>query len=142
MRAAPWNICAAIWMATSRRSPIITPPSASDSRMTYAKAGPLELRAVTASICLSSSSRQRPTARKISIATSAWASETPASRAMTVIARDAGVSDAHAEVAMEIFRAVGRCLELEDKQMDAVTALNSSGPASPTSSSRRSRTAE
>ena len=48
---------------------------------------------------------------------------------MTVIARDAGVTDAHAEVAMEIFRAVGRCLELEDKHMDAVTSLNSSGPA-------------
>lgn len=48
---------------------------------------------------------------------------------MTVIARDAGVSDAHVEVAMEIFRAVGRCLELEDKHMDAVTSLNSSGPA-------------
>lgn len=48
---------------------------------------------------------------------------------MTVIARDTGVSDAHAEAAMGLFRAVGRCLELEDKHMDAVTSLNSSGPA-------------
>jgi len=48
---------------------------------------------------------------------------------MTVIARAEGVPDAHAEEAMEIFRAVGRCLELEDKHMDAVTSLNSSGPA-------------
>ena len=48
---------------------------------------------------------------------------------MTVIARAPGVSDDHAEVALEIFRAVGRCLELEDKHMDAVTSLNSSGPA-------------
>ena len=30
---------------------------------------------------------------------------------------------------MEIFRCVGRCLEAEDKLMDAVTSLNGSGPA-------------
>jgi pyrroline-5-carboxylate reductase len=48
---------------------------------------------------------------------------------MTVVARGSGVSDAQAEVALEIFRAVGRCLELEDKLMDAVTSLNGSGPA-------------
>lgn len=48
---------------------------------------------------------------------------------MTVIARGAGVTDAEARVASEIFSAVGRCLELEDKLMDAVTSLNGSGPA-------------
>jgi len=48
---------------------------------------------------------------------------------MTVIARAGGVSDAQASVALEIFRAVGRCLEAEDKLMDAVTSLNGSGPA-------------
>lgn len=48
---------------------------------------------------------------------------------MTVIARGAGVTDAQAAVATEIFRAVGRCLEMEDKLMDAVTSLNGSGPA-------------
>ena len=48
---------------------------------------------------------------------------------MTVIARGAGVSDAQAGVATEIFAAVGRCLELEDKLMDAVTSVNGSGPA-------------
>jgi pyrroline-5-carboxylate reductase len=48
---------------------------------------------------------------------------------MTVIARGNGVSDAQANVALEIFRAVGRCLEAEDKLMDAVTSLNGSGPA-------------
>src|SRR4051812_26756153 len=48
---------------------------------------------------------------------------------MTIIARGAGVSDAQAGVAAEIFRAVGRCLELEDKLMDAVTSVNGSGPA-------------
>jgi len=48
---------------------------------------------------------------------------------MTVIARGAGVTDAQAQVATEIFRAVGRCIEMEDKLMDAVTSLNGSGPA-------------
>jgi len=48
---------------------------------------------------------------------------------MTVIARGAGVTDAQAGAAMEIFRAVGRCIEMDDKLMDAVTSLNGSGPA-------------
>jgi pyrroline-5-carboxylate reductase len=48
---------------------------------------------------------------------------------MTVIARGAGVSDGQAGAAIEIFGAVGRCLELEDKLMDAVTSVNGSGPA-------------
>ena len=48
---------------------------------------------------------------------------------MTVIARGAGVTDAQAGAALEIFRAVGRCIELDDKLMDAVTSLNGSGPA-------------
>jgi pyrroline-5-carboxylate reductase len=48
---------------------------------------------------------------------------------MTVIARGPGVSDEQANVAAEIFRCVGRCLEAEDKVMDAVTSLNGSGPA-------------
>ena len=48
---------------------------------------------------------------------------------MTVIARSAGVTDAQAEMAKEIFSSVGKCLEAEDKVMDAVTSLNGSGPA-------------
>ena len=48
---------------------------------------------------------------------------------MTVIARARGVTDEQAGVAAEIFRAVGRCVEAEDKVMDAVTSLNGSGPA-------------
>ena len=48
---------------------------------------------------------------------------------MTVIARGAGVTDAQAKVALEIFGCVGGCLEAEDKTMDAVTSLNGSGPA-------------
>jgi pyrroline-5-carboxylate reductase len=48
---------------------------------------------------------------------------------MTVIARGPGVTDAQAGQALEIFRCVGRCLEADDKLMDAVTSLNGSGPA-------------
>ena len=48
---------------------------------------------------------------------------------MTVIARGAGVTDAQTSVAQDVFRAVGRCIEMEDKLMDAVTSLNGSGPA-------------
>jgi len=48
---------------------------------------------------------------------------------MTVIARGGGVTDTQANAAREIFSAVGRCLELEDKLMDAVTSVNGSGPA-------------
>ena len=48
---------------------------------------------------------------------------------MTVIARGGTVDDKQAAVAKEIFTAVGRCLEMDDKLMDAVTSLNGSGPA-------------
>jgi pyrroline-5-carboxylate reductase len=48
---------------------------------------------------------------------------------MTVIARGRGVTDQQAALATEIFCAVGRCVEAEDKSMDAVTSLNASGPA-------------
>lgn len=48
---------------------------------------------------------------------------------MTVLARGPGVEDAQVDLAKGIFRAVGRCIELEGKHMDAVTSLNGSGPA-------------
>ncbi len=48
---------------------------------------------------------------------------------MTVLSRGAGVSDQEISVARKIFESVGRCLELEEKHMDAVTSLNGSGPA-------------
>ncbi|HEY2899415.1 MAG TPA: pyrroline-5-carboxylate reductase [Polyangia bacterium] len=48
---------------------------------------------------------------------------------MTVIARGRGVTDEQAAQASAIFHAVGRCVEAEDKVMDAVTSLNGSGPA-------------
>jgi pyrroline-5-carboxylate reductase len=52
-----------------------------------------------------------------------------AGKGMTVLARAPGVLDAHLESVRDIFCAVGRCIELDDAQMDAVTALNGSGPA-------------
>lgn len=48
---------------------------------------------------------------------------------MTVLARGAGVSDPQMRQAQRIFESVGKCIELEDKHMDAVTSLNGSGPA-------------
>ena len=48
---------------------------------------------------------------------------------MTVLAPADDVSEARRAFAREIFESVGRCLELEDKHMDAVTSLNGSGPA-------------
>src|SRR5690606_15079106 len=48
---------------------------------------------------------------------------------MTVLARGTRVSEAQLQSAREIFESVGKCIELEDKHMDAVTSLNGSGPA-------------
>jgi pyrroline-5-carboxylate reductase len=48
---------------------------------------------------------------------------------MTVLARGKGVSDAQVAVATEIFGAIGRVAELDETNMDVVTALNGSGPA-------------
>jgi pyrroline-5-carboxylate reductase len=48
---------------------------------------------------------------------------------MTALARGKGVSDAQVALALDIFRAVGHCVELDESNMDVVTALNGSGPA-------------
>lgn len=48
---------------------------------------------------------------------------------MTAIARGPRVTDAHAAIALEIVSACGRAVEIEEKHMDVVTALNGSGPA-------------
>ncbi|MCH9682827.1 MAG: pyrroline-5-carboxylate reductase [Deltaproteobacteria bacterium] len=48
---------------------------------------------------------------------------------MTVLAAGEGATDEHRALARGIFESVGRCVELEDKHMDAVTSLNGSGPA-------------
>lgn len=48
---------------------------------------------------------------------------------MTVIARGKDVTDAQVALATEIFCATGRCTEIDEANMDVVTALNGSGPA-------------
>ena len=48
---------------------------------------------------------------------------------MTVLARGKGVTDLQVALAFEIFKAVGACAELDEANMDVVTALNGSGPA-------------
>ncbi len=48
---------------------------------------------------------------------------------MTALARGRHAADHHLEVARQIFAPLGRCLTLEERHMDAVTALSASGPA-------------
>ena len=69
-----------------------------------------------------------------------WLPESPLIRAMpntpctigegmTIVSRGPLATDAHMQTALRLFGTVGRCLELEERSMDVVTALNSSGPA-------------
>ena len=48
---------------------------------------------------------------------------------MTGLAAGSHAKSEHLELALEIFRAVGRTLVVDEKHMDAVTALSASGPA-------------
>lgn len=48
---------------------------------------------------------------------------------MTVLAAGSRTTPEQLAVARQIFESVGKCIELEDKHMDAVTSLNGSGPA-------------
>lgn len=70
----------------------------------------------------------------------AWLPETTLIRAMpntpcligegmTVLAAGTKAGPEHLGIAREIFEPLGKCIELEDKHMDAVTSLNGSGPA-------------
>jgi pyrroline-5-carboxylate reductase len=48
---------------------------------------------------------------------------------MTVLSPDTRCKDNHLAIAQDVFSAVGRCLVLEEKHLDAVTGLSGSGPA-------------
>jgi pyrroline-5-carboxylate reductase len=56
---------------------------------------------------------------------------TPATvnEAATAMARGARATDEHMALAREIFEAVGKAVEVDEKLMDAVTGLSGSGPA-------------
>jgi pyrroline-5-carboxylate reductase len=49
--------------------------------------------------------------------------------AATAMARGIHADDRHISIAMEMFQAVGKAVEVEEKLMDAVTGLSGSGPA-------------
>ena len=48
---------------------------------------------------------------------------------MTAVAKGTHATDAQVQAAKKMFDAIGRCLILDEKHMDAVTALSASGPA-------------
>jgi pyrroline-5-carboxylate reductase len=48
---------------------------------------------------------------------------------MTVVSRGPRATAAHIDTARQIFEAVGRCVSLDEKHLDAVTGLSGSGPA-------------
>ncbi|MHC4893500.1 MAG: pyrroline-5-carboxylate reductase [Planctomycetota bacterium] len=48
---------------------------------------------------------------------------------MTVVARGSKATEDDAQLALELFRPLGRALELGEQHMDAVTGLSGSGPA-------------
>jgi pyrroline-5-carboxylate reductase len=48
---------------------------------------------------------------------------------MTAIAPGTHATDTHLQKARKMFEAIGRCIAIDEKHMDAVTALSASGPA-------------
>lgn len=48
---------------------------------------------------------------------------------MTVLSRGARATDAHLASARAIFESLGRCLVLDERHLDAITAVSASGPA-------------
>ncbi|GLC26427.1 pyrroline-5-carboxylate reductase [Roseisolibacter agri] len=50
-------------------------------------------------------------------------------RGCTVVSRGALATDEHLAIAETIFTSVGRCLALDERHLDAVTAVSASGPA-------------
>jgi pyrroline-5-carboxylate reductase len=50
-------------------------------------------------------------------------------KGMTAIAAGAHVTAEHLAIATDLFEAVGRCVTVDERQMNAVTAISGSGPA-------------
>jgi pyrroline-5-carboxylate reductase len=50
-------------------------------------------------------------------------------KGMTVVAKGSHATDEHLAIAQEIFSSLGRCVALEEKHLNAVTAVSASGPA-------------
>jgi pyrroline-5-carboxylate reductase len=50
-------------------------------------------------------------------------------KGMTVVTKGGLATDTHLAVAHEIFSTLGRCITLDEKHFDAVTAVSASGPA-------------
>jgi pyrroline-5-carboxylate reductase len=50
-------------------------------------------------------------------------------KGMTVLARGTLATDRHLAIAHEIFSSLGRCIALDEKHLNAVTAVSASGPA-------------
>lgn len=48
---------------------------------------------------------------------------------MTALARSPAATDAHMALAQALFSSVGKAVEVDEKQMDIITALSGSGPA-------------
>lgn len=48
---------------------------------------------------------------------------------MTVVSRGTLATDAHLEIGRTLFGTLGRCMVLDERHLDAVTALSASGPA-------------
>ncbi|MEQ8189071.1 MAG: pyrroline-5-carboxylate reductase [Candidatus Eremiobacterota bacterium] len=48
---------------------------------------------------------------------------------MIVVTRGTHAINGHIDIAMDIFSPLGKCIELDEKHMDAVTGLSASGPA-------------
>lgn len=48
---------------------------------------------------------------------------------MTAVAAGTHATQSHLEAAKKMFAAIGRCIDVDEKHMDAITALGASGPA-------------
>ena len=48
---------------------------------------------------------------------------------MTNLCRGTSATDEHMDLARQVFRSIGECVEMDENHMDAATAVSASGPA-------------